>query len=217
MRLTRYYQKIFGSTGGPLEFGKFGSLAGGTPEYGTTPAEMQSLANFDGGWFAAILGNNKPAIEDMNALFYIVFYQIAYLMQNGIPEWDAETEYSIGQMVQDATGYHYFSLANTNVGNALTDATKWQLGIKEKLTQLAASTTLTQFHQMVEFNATTGDMVATLTAASAALAGKKITITKTDATTNVVTFVNLASAAVQLEAQYDSITVYCNGTVWYQI
>lgn len=214
MRLTRYFQKIFGSTGGPLEFGKFGSLAAGTAEYGTTPSEMQSLSNFDGGWFAAILGNNKPAIEDMNALFYIIFYQIAYNLQLGVAEWNELTTYYIGSVVQDGTGQIYVSISETNLNQALTVGSKW-VALNGKITQFTTSQTLTSAHQNVEFDCTGGDRVCTLPAA-ASNTGKRITITKTDTSTNVLTFVSLAQA-LQLEGQYDSITVLSNGTVWYSV
>lgn len=132
-QLSRIYQKLFGSAAGSGQIGKFGSLAAGSPATTTDPAQMQSLSQWDSGWYGAIVGPNAPAIEDMNAAFYVAFYQLAYLFQEGIPEYNATTEYYVGSIVQDGTGVIYVSLTGTggspNVGNALSSAVNWQRGL----------------------------------------------------------------------------------------
>jgi len=121
-KLTRFYQKIFGSSAGANEISKFGSLAAGSPERysGSTisPTLVQSLSNYLGGWFDGVVGSYSPTIEDMNALFYLVTYQLSYLMQQGIPEWDASTTYYAGSVVSDGAGNFYVSATNDNTGNA---------------------------------------------------------------------------------------------------
>lgn len=124
-KLSRYTQLIFGSTAGLNKIGQFGSLAAGTPAYATTPAQVQALSNYLTGWFGAILGNNSPAIEDMNALCFLYAYQLAYLFQAGVAEWDSSTTYYIGSMVNSA-GLIYVSLTDANLNNAVTDGTKWK-------------------------------------------------------------------------------------------
>lgn len=124
-KITRKIAKIFGSSAGVNEIAEFGSLAAGLPVFTTDPTVIQSLSNYLEGWFAAVIGSNSPAIEDMNALFYLFAYQIAYLMQEGVAEYDATTTYYIGSLVSDGTGIVYVSQTNTNLGNALTDSTKW--------------------------------------------------------------------------------------------
>ncbi len=125
-RLLRYTQKLFGSTANPTEIGKFGSLAAGSPAYATNPDQIQELANFEGGWKAAVLGNNSAAIEDRNALDILFARQLAYLFQMGVPEWDSSTEYFLGSVV--AVGLDKFvSTADNNTGNdPLTDIVNWQ-------------------------------------------------------------------------------------------
>ena len=71
-------KKLFGDTAGATEIGKFGSLALGSPTTTLDPAQMQSLAPWSGGWFAAVLGGNSPAIEDMNAFSYVMAYHGLY-------------------------------------------------------------------------------------------------------------------------------------------
>lgn len=123
-KITRAYQKLFASSAGGTQLGKFGSLAAGTPVYTNDPTLIQSLAAFVNGWYAAIVGNNSPPIQDMNSLFYLAFRQIAYNLQQGIPEWDATTDYHIDGFCSSG-GVIYKSLVNDNLNNAVTDTTKW--------------------------------------------------------------------------------------------
>ena len=125
-KITRVYQKIFGSNAGANEVGKFGSLAAGNPQTTSDPEQVQSLSQFLQGWFGAVIANNSPAIEDMNALFFLSFRQMAYLFQSGIPEWDDETEYHKNSLVIDeTTGVIYQSIANDNTNNDPTDEDFW--------------------------------------------------------------------------------------------
>lgn len=125
IRIARKLQKIFGSTAGATQIGKFGSLAAGSPAYTSDPVQIQSLANYLTGWFGAVIGGNSPAIEDMNALCYLYAYQLAYLMQSGMPEWDVTTEYFTGQFAADGLGGYYISLTDNNLGNPLSDVANW--------------------------------------------------------------------------------------------
>lgn len=128
-RLARITQQLFGSTAGTNQIAQFGSLAAGSPQRfsGTSvnPATVQSLGNFLQGWFGASVGSNSPAEEDMNALFYLCFYQIYYMLQLGIPEWDSGTTYFNGSIVQNGSGIIYMSLIDDNTNNALTVTADW--------------------------------------------------------------------------------------------
>lgn len=128
-KLTRAYQRIFGTNAtlgvGGIE--QFGSLAAGSINYTNDPALLQSLSQFLDGWEAAILGNNSPAIEDMNALFYLAFRQIAYGLQEGIAEWNVETPYYINSYAKGSNGLTYVSKTDDNIGNDPTvDAINWK-------------------------------------------------------------------------------------------
>jgi len=127
-KIVRKFMKIFGSTAGPQQLGVFGSLAAGSPAYSTDPETIQSLANYEEGWYGAVLGNNSPAIQDMNALQYLFAYQLAYLSQTGIPEWNAATTYYIGSLATGVgTGIIYMSRTNANLNNAVSDNTNWKI------------------------------------------------------------------------------------------
>ena len=145
-KLGRYLQKVFGSTASTNQIAQFGSLANGTPARysGTTidPSLCQNLSRYSSGWFASVVGSNSPAIEDMNALHYLFSFQLAYLMQQGIAEYDGSTTYYTGSIVQGAGAYGgssgmlFLSRIDNNSGNALTDTTKWKTltGMPEVLT-----------------------------------------------------------------------------------
>lgn len=124
-KIVRKTQKIFGSSAGVNQIAQFGSLAAASPTFSTDPAVIQALSQYVSGWFAAIIGNSNPAIEDMNALFYLFAYQLAYLMQEGVPEWDSATTYYTGSLASDGSGTLYVSLVDNNTNHALGDSTKW--------------------------------------------------------------------------------------------
>lgn len=122
--LTRKTAKLFGTTAGAGQVGKFGSFAAGLPATTTDPAQMQT-AEWLQGWYAAIVGANSPAIEDMNAVHFVLAYQIAYMFEKGIGEWDAATTYYIGSLVNQG-GDVYGSLTNNNLNNAIPDPANWR-------------------------------------------------------------------------------------------
>jgi hypothetical protein len=127
-KITRATQKVFAGAVVPTSnVAQFGSLRADAPVYSDDPAVIQALAAFGTGWAAAVVNNNAPAIQDENGLWYLVTRQLAYLMQTGVPEWDAGTTYYIGSMAQDGTGAVYRSLIDGNLNNALSDYTKWVL------------------------------------------------------------------------------------------
>jgi hypothetical protein len=125
-KITRKHQKLFASTAGGSEIAQFGSLAAAAPAFTTDPDTIQALSQYLGGWFDAVLAGNSPAIEDMNALFYLYAYQLAYIMQAGVPEWNTSTVYYIGSLASDGAGNVYVSLTDNNSGNALSVAANWR-------------------------------------------------------------------------------------------
>ncbi len=125
-KLTRANQKVFGETAGAVgNFGVFGSLAAGSPQYSKDPETIQSLSRFGLAFAGAVVGNKSPAFEDVNSLFFLAFRQLAYLFQQGIAEWEAGTEYDIGSRAMVA-GKVFISKAAANLGHATTDTNWWQ-------------------------------------------------------------------------------------------
>ena len=123
-KLSRVTQKIFGSSAGANQIGKFGSYAAGSAVISSDPTVIQSLSNWLTGWFGAVVGGNSPAIEDMNAVCFVYAYQLAYLMQQGIPEYDSGTTYFTNSFCTSG-GVVYRSLQDNNTGNSLTNSNFW--------------------------------------------------------------------------------------------
>ncbi len=128
-KITRATSLLFGSNAGANQIAQFGSLAAASPNFTTSPATIQALSNYLTGWFAAVIGANSPAIEDMNALCYLFSYQLSYMLQTGVPEWDSGTTYYQGSIVTDTAGggLMYASLTNNNLNNAVTSSANWTL------------------------------------------------------------------------------------------
>lgn len=116
-KITRVTQKEFGINGPVGDFGQFGSLKAGVKTFTKDLTAIQALNNFQTGWGAAVIGGFRPALEDMNSLFFLAFQQICYMFQTGIPEWDAATTYYINGIVQ-LNGVIYVSTTDSNVGNS---------------------------------------------------------------------------------------------------
>jgi len=127
-KLTRVHQKVFGdAVGAAGNFDIFGSLAAGTPTPSKDPALIQSLNAFLLGWQGAIVGNKSPSFQDMNSLFFLAFWQIAYLFQAGMAEYNPDTSYFLNSQCQ-VNGVEYISKIDDNLGNDPTTATNaWRL------------------------------------------------------------------------------------------
>lgn len=126
-KIQRATQKIFAQNAGSQMVTAFGTAMTESPTYTTDLATIQN-ANFQTGWASAVQADKAPYEEDTNGLFYAITTQIAYLLQQGIPEYDANTEYnstSIVQAVQDGKLVLKRSLIDNNIGNPVTDANSW--------------------------------------------------------------------------------------------
>lgn len=119
--IPRHTQKIFGQSLTPSgNVAVYGSLAAGAPTYPATTDDLTTIQS--AAWLlglnSALIGNRSPALEDLNGLFVVLSQQIAYLLQNGIAEWDATTTYYVGNLARiPGTATVCTSLTNNNVGN----------------------------------------------------------------------------------------------------
>jgi hypothetical protein len=127
-KIARKHQKIFSSSA--INNGQFGSAIAGTKVTTNDLDVIQALTAFDEGWQSAILGNKRPALEEMQGLHYLTTTQLAYLFQEGLSEWDVSTTYYQYGIVKKTGTYElYGSLVNDNTGNALpiqTDDANWK-------------------------------------------------------------------------------------------
>ena len=125
-KIPRKTQKIF--AGSAANNGQFGSAQLGTKVTTTDIATIQALSAWDTGWNSATISSLQlPPLEEMQGVQYVETTQIAYLLQEGIAEYDAGTHYFQNSIVkQVGTTKLYKSKTDDNVGNALTDTVNWQ-------------------------------------------------------------------------------------------
>ena len=223
MRLTRYLQKIFAENATATQKKVFGSLAAGTPANAATVTEVQSLSNWEDGWYSAVVANNNPTIQDMNSAFFVFAYQLAYLMQSGVAEWNTGTEYFIGQICSDGAGNLYESLTNNNQGNALTVSAEWRrLGAKDQSN--TASVTIDGNSQFVFLNPDGGNITQALPACASLPVGQVIVFKNVGDPTvgNIVELDADGGELIDYDTTLvlnsfpnnDSAKLYNNGTKW---
>lgn len=155
-KLPVVLQKIFAgalSPGGNIA--QPGSTAGGTPIYSSDPVVLQALAAWVNGIQAQLInapgGLSSPVLEEFNALLLVLSYQIAYLKQAGIAEYDPTVIYYTGSYAQVA-GVLYRSRTDANVGNDPTSSpSNWETFVS---TLVAASDA--QIKAWVTFDGRTG-------------------------------------------------------------
>lgn len=142
-RLSRAIQRIFGESGGVDEFGEIGSRAAGNPQTTKDLTDIQSRVQFLQGWFQTTIRQtlpdgtdaDLPASEDLNSLFFLLSSQLAYIYQNGIPEWldSADQRYYANVSFVQVNGDVYQALqgddgANINSQrNPTTEGEWWRL------------------------------------------------------------------------------------------
>jgi hypothetical protein len=202
---------------------QFGSLKAASPVYSDDPDTLQSLAAWTNGWSDAVLDNNAPTIQDMNGLFYVLTRQIAYLMQAGIPEWNAGITYFIGSIVSDGLGGIYRSLVDTNLNQALTDSTKWFNQSSIKQTEIGDNYAVLASDHIVRWStaaSSIGHRTITLPTPISTLKGKHVVIKIVSPVgggyIEIVTEDNstINGKAKLKIVRYQSISFFCDGTRW---
>lgn len=123
-RIARQVHKTFGGLGSSDNFSIFGSEVAGTPIKTKDLATIQSLPAWDDGFQEALYPTNKAILlEDLNSAFLEPSEQIAYIFQEGIPEWQTAAVYNVDSVVKGAyggasQGQWFKSLQDANTGNA---------------------------------------------------------------------------------------------------
>lgn len=185
-KLPRIFAKLFGSGAGVDQISVFGSKFAGSPAFTTDPDTAQSLSNFLTGWAGAAIGGNAPAIEDVNAVFFVLSYLLCYLQQAGVPEWDASTIYYTGSLANSG-GVLYISLTDNNSGHAVTDAANWAVYGGNRVRTVTTTDAFGALDGTIRANGTAGAYSVSLPALSAVPVGTRFTLKRADVTVNVVT------------------------------
>lgn len=130
-KLPRVTNKLFAENAATDDIGQFGSANAGTKLNTSDVTTIQALPAWKEGWKPAVVGNNRyPAMQERNGVDKVFSYQIDYMLQQGIPEYDAGTTYYKGSIIKsldtESKPVLYNSLIDNNVGNPLSDGTKWE-------------------------------------------------------------------------------------------
>lgn len=127
-RLTRKNIKVFASSA--TDNGIFGSLQANNPVQTNDVEQIQSLSAWEEGWNSATMTSEElPPLEEFQSIQYVVTYEQAYLMQEGLPEWASTVTFYKGSLTKEitSTGFRiYCSLTDNNIGNQLSDTTNWK-------------------------------------------------------------------------------------------
>lgn len=131
-KLNRLTAKIFGETASttntPKEIGQFGSAKVGTYNATGDVATIQSLPAWSNGWIDAVTPTDQfPPLPEMTGVHKVLSYQNAYLLQQGIPEWDSGTTYYTNGFCSK-NGDVYVSQSDNNLNNdPENDTVHWQI------------------------------------------------------------------------------------------
>lgn len=130
-KINRATQKIFGSNANSTAITEFGTAKNAQPEYITNGdvEAIQANPSFLTGWSNSLEQDLAPFMQDSNALWYMITSQVAYLLKNGIAEYDAGTSYDLGDLAkvvqQNGTVVVYKSLQNDNLNHSTGDSNYW--------------------------------------------------------------------------------------------
>jgi len=127
-KLPRVTAKVFAGKAQENDLGQFGSALTGTKITNTDISILQALPAYEEGWRSAVISNrNYPTLQEMNSVQRITSQQVAYTLQNGMPEWDEGTTYYTNQFCRVGADF-YFSLTDDNIGNnPKSDNNNWRL------------------------------------------------------------------------------------------
>lgn len=122
-KIPRVTAKIFASNAAEGDIGQFGSALSGSKFATSDISVIQALPAYEQGWRGAVVSDrNYPTLQEMNGLQKTFSQQIAYLLQNGMPEWDPGTTYFTDQFCRIGSNF-YVSLQDNNLGNNPTTTT----------------------------------------------------------------------------------------------
>lgn len=147
-KIDRKTFKPFGKGASLDQIAQVGSLRAGAPTFSKDPEVIQGLANYEDGWFAIAMGENSPAMEDMNGIQYVFAYMISMILQSGIAEWDDGTEYVKDSIVRVGAKV-YLSLQDANTNKNPATQTAYWVTFGNKITYITEDYTVVGDEQIV--------------------------------------------------------------------
>ncbi len=127
-KLPRVTAKIFAGKAQEDDLGQFGSALTGTKITNTDISVLQELPAYEEGWRSAVISNrNYPTLQEMNSVQRITSQQVAYTLQNGMPEWDEGTTYYTSQFCRVGTDFYFSKIDNNTGNNPALSPDEWEL------------------------------------------------------------------------------------------
>lgn len=142
-KIERKHQKIFALNA--TNNGQFGSAQLGTKVTSSDLDTLQQLSAWEDGWLLATLTAQRlPTLEEMQGIQYVTTSQLAYVFQEGIPEWNVTATYYENSIVKFAGSSEiYVSKTDDNIGNLPSDVANWDFGVDILKTVYSDETTVT--------------------------------------------------------------------------
>lgn len=230
-KITQVVAQPFASTASAGQIGVFGSKAAGSPATTSSATTAQSLSQWLGGWYSAVINGNSPTIQDMNAFCFVVMYLFTYFQQEGVSEWNSAITYYTGSIV-NVGGRLYVSLVDSNTNNSVSSPTYWSsLGSSVTIRTVTGADTVLSTDGTLFCNPTTGSFVESLPQASTLPANFRVTIKNTATNGNTVTLTPYSGDTIDGNSSIvlngttnagftvlDAVTlVAVSGTGWYII
>lgn len=125
--IERKAQKVFAGGVSPSgNIAVYGSKLAGSVNYSSDIDAIQS-ENWLTGLFGAISPDKAPYVQDLNAIFYVLSKQLAYIFQAGVPEWNSQTEYFANKSIVRYNKKLYIAISNnTNINPESEGNTSWK-------------------------------------------------------------------------------------------
>lgn len=218
-KITRSTQSIFSGNIPPTNnIGVFGSLKAGSIAYSSDPTTIQSLAAWGLGWGGATVLNQAPALQDMNAAFYVHSYNLAYLLQQGVAEYSATQTYYTGSLCL-SNSIIYVSVVDSNTGNALTNSAFWLPLVTKSVINASSNYSVVNSDYFVKCTGASAITV-TLPAPSSTNIGEEH-IVKNVLSAGLLVTVNAVGGGSVIDgqaaaylSQYQSMRFICDGSAW---
>jgi hypothetical protein len=85
-------------------------------QFANSAVTQQALSQYIANWQKKAASGTPPTVEDIDALLYLLSYQLAYLIQAGVPEFEPGAIYYTNSIV-NYNGVLYQSMSDGNTGN----------------------------------------------------------------------------------------------------
>lgn len=233
-KLTFKKQEIFANdkVGDPTGYiSQFGSYKSGAVAYSADPDVIQGFTGATGitgltgqnawvnGLAASVDSDKVVTLQDMNAFMFVASRQIAYNQRSCFHPYSSTITYHAFSYVIDSDGSVYMSLASDNVGNALSDTTKWKIVYSTYQRTISDNHTIAYNDYFVFWSGTPNDGVnntITFPAADAKFVGREVIIAAKTTNSVAVNVVNVTGVSFIYGVNPRMYRIKClyNGSSW---